>query len=157
MTNSSLLIACMTTALLALLVGCAGPASPSNRIAQLQRKVREIEEQCAPQKGTSQQEVEAIFGSGTPLPKSPSKMPPKDLPTADSPRRTYKLCENGTLVVRYDSDWNVLHANYPNPYSTKGRPIGAPDLTKEQQLHELEPRFKQMESILKAYKKRSEG
>jgi len=153
----SLLTACLTTMLLAPFAGCARPGIQSGRVVQLQREIQKLELQCAPQKGTSLQEVEAVFGSGTPLSPSPSKTPPKEAPPADSPRRAYKLCEDGTLIVWYDSEGKVLHANYPNPYSTKGRPIGASEPTEEQLLGELEPRLKQMKIIADAYKKRMKG
>jgi len=151
--KSSLHRTFLTALMLAPLVGCAISVSPSKRISELQSAILIIEQQCIPKTGTPRQDVESLFGSGTPLPKAPSKLPTKNPPPIDSPRRAYKLCENGTLVVQYDSKWNVLHANYPNPYSTKGRILGRKQ-TDEQLINELEPRLKQMEAILKAYKKR---
>jgi hypothetical protein len=136
-----------------ILVGCDKSASQSKRITELQNKIQKIEQQCVPQLGMSMQELEDVFGSGTPLPKTESKSPPKEPPPADSPRRAYQLCENGTLVVLYDSDWNVLRAYYINPYSTKGTSIGW-NPTNEQMINELEPRLKQIEAILKAYQKK---
>lgn len=151
--KSSLHSAFLAALMLAPLAGCATSVSPSNRISELQSSIQTIEQRCVPKAGTSRQDVESLFGSGTPLPKAPSKLPTKNPPPIDSPRRAYRLCENGTLVVRYDSEWNVLHANYPNPYSTKGRIPGRKQ-TDERLINELEPRLEQMEAILKAYKKR---
>ena len=142
------ILCCAIVLFMLILIGCDKSTSQSKQITELQNKLQSIEQQCVPQVGTSRQELEVIFGSGTPT--TLSKISPKEPPPADSPCRAYQLCENGTLFVIYDSDWNVLRANYINPYGYGGMPYGWKP-TNEQLINELEQRLKQMETILKAY------
>lgn len=149
-------IACLLMAY-AFLCGCKNISpTPAERVASIQKEILEIEVQCVPKKGTARQDVEKIFGAGEPLYPTESKTPHKGNIPADSPRRVYQLCDNGTLTVSYDTGWKVLHSSYFDPYSSKGRALGM-TITNEELLLELEPRLNQMKRILKEYKKRKYG
>ena len=98
--------------------------SRTKQTAVIKDEISKIEAQCVPKKNTSKKEVELIFGDGQPLPPTVSKLQQNGLIPYNSPRRAYKLCEDGLLTVRYNSEWKVLHASYANPFSIKGRPFG---------------------------------
>jgi hypothetical protein len=128
--------------------------SVEQRVAEIRSEIEAIESVCVPEKGTPREDVEKIFGSGNPLPPHVSKLPYKGEIPKDSPRRAYDLCPNGTLLVHYDRQWNVMFADYLDPYSVKGRPFGL-KVPPDELLRELEPRLRQMRQILEVYKKKS--
>jgi hypothetical protein len=120
----------------------------AERIQTLKAEIARLETACVPAKGTARSDVEATFGTGRPGENS-KVMPNNGIP-ADSPYRVYDFCFNGTLVVRYDQHWRVMHANYFNPYQTKGRPVQS-SVTSEEELREVEPRLRQMQQINAEY------
>lgn len=125
--------------------------SSAQKVEELKQKIKYIDSICVPKKGTNRDEIENIFGQGKVLPPRASKLPFKEEIPENSPRRSYQLFENCTLVVRYDSQWKVLFAHYTNPYSTKGRDK---EPSHEELLFELEPRLEQMKIILEEYNKK---
>lgn len=141
-------IALLGIAILTLIVPaglCEDNFSSEKELVSLRRKISELENMCTPKKGTMKKEVEAIFGEGEPA--SSDKL--TKVVSPDSPYRSYKLCEDGVLVVHY-MDNKVSTANYSNPHSTKGRVLGRA-VPIEEQLREARHRLEQMEAIYKAY------
>jgi hypothetical protein len=123
----------------------------TDRIQELRAEIARLEAGCVPTNGTVRADVETKFGAGTPA--TNTKDTPKEGIPADSPYRAYDFCSNGTLFVRYDKRWRVVHAHYIDPYSSKGR-ILPPTVTPEEELRELEPRLQQMQQIAGEYGKR---
>lgn len=137
-----------------LLIGLLCPlvfaeVSHKKLLQSLEKRIEEIEKRCTPGCGTTKEDVEIIFGTGEPA--SNSKITPKVI-SQDSPYRTYRLCENGVLLVHYRED-KVSQANYLNPYSTKGLPLGN-EIPIEVKINEAKQRLKQMQTIEEEYLKK---
>jgi beta-lactamase regulating signal transducer with metallopeptidase domain len=128
----------------------AEEANAKTEIEAIVARLKAIEAECVPGKGTSREEVEKRFGKGKPVVGGKISTKPA---TPDSRHWGYEFCDNGTLLVRYDNETNskVLWAYYLDPYSTKGRTA---EPNPQERLRELKPRLKQMETILVEYRQR---
>lgn len=125
------------------------PAAPEPSLAAMEAEIERLERECVPAKGVSRKEVEARFGAGEPAVVSKVHV---EAP-ADSPYREYRFCEDGVLGVRFDEEWRVSSANFHDPYSLKGRPVGKAT-SAELREGELRPRLAQMKRIREEYRRR---
>jgi len=116
-------------------------------LKQIQVQIKKIEGKCTPKKGMSRKDVEKIFGRGKPA-ASHKKGGDKQLDL-------YELCKDGKLLVYYQNNI-VERANFINPYSTKGIPIGK-DIPIKQKIKEAKKRLSQMKIILKEYLKKTKS
>jgi hypothetical protein len=121
----------------------------------LRARIDELEKWCAPARGTSRDALEIFFGKGKPS--FAGKIPPKNL-SEDSPYRTYRLCKDGVLFVRYENN-KVQFAHYIDPYSIKGSPlnIGQKKRPVAGRLIEARNRLSQMKVIFKEYLKKRDS
>ena len=124
-------------------------------LASLKEEIARIEEICAQEPGTPRAEIEAKFGEGMPLHWTVSKLPRPEPPPVNSRRRGYILCEDGTLAVRYDTEWKVLRAGFLPPRGTShGLPLCSPDRNEDLWVRILNAvlRLEQMKRIQAAYR-----
>ena len=144
--------------LLCLCFACIWGGYASEKEAEfkkLKKEIQELESFCSPKPGITRAAVEKIFGKGKAAPPVDSKMPYKGKIPEDSPRRGYRVCENGYLVVHYDKNWIVKRTYYPDPYASKGLMAGTV-LPIDQRLREARQRLAQMRRVKKEYKKKIE-
>jgi hypothetical protein len=121
-------------------------------VSQLQKMNKDIQNECIPKKGTSLNTVEQIYGKG--IPATNSKVPVNVPP--DSPYRSYQFCNDGTLFILYDSQWNVSWAYFDDPYSLKNLTAGA-IMPLEMRYREAKQRLAQLQHIREEYRRRFEA
>ncbi|MFH1360908.1 MAG: hypothetical protein ABIJ41_07775 [Candidatus Omnitrophota bacterium] len=119
--------------------------SPEEELSLLRKKISDMGNRCTPQKGTSKEEVERVFGAGeeSMFDTFPSR-------PEGSAYYIYNFCKDGILHVVYLNDlaWRAHFEDYFTVQQREKRP------PIEELIREARGRLRQMEIIYSAYLER---